>query len=99
MQVRHEDPDLEALEVSETPCAGGMSVRLVREFRRVMNLLRSVPDEREIYKYKSRHFEKLKGDREHQRSIRLCEQWRLILEIEPGELGNCLVIKEIVDYH
>ena len=64
-----------------------------------MNLIRSVPHEAELYKWKSRHFEKLKGDRQHQRSLRLLEQWRLIVEAEEREDGNCLAIKEIVNYH
>ena len=101
MQVRHDDHDLEALETSEAPCAGGMSSQLVRKFRKVMNLLRCVGDEREIYNYKSLHFEKLKGDRQHQRSVRLQDQWRLIIEIDQSasEKKNVLVIKGIENYH
>ena len=47
---------------------------------------------------KSMHFEKLKGSRSHQRSIRLNKQFRLILEIEV-EKRKVAVIIAIEDYH
>jgi len=56
-------------------------------------------DEREFYALKSLHFEKLKGDRAHQRSMRLNSQWRLILEFEEDSDGKIAVIVSIEDYH
>ena len=45
------------------------------------------------------NFEKLKGDRSHQHSIRLNLQWRLILEVEEDEAGKLIAIVGIEDYH
>ncbi len=47
----------------------------------------------------SLHYEKLKGDREGQRSMRLNDQWRLILRVTQVEPGKLVVIISIVDYH
>jgi proteic killer suppression protein len=98
MDVEHDDPDLERLE-KDPECISRHAASVVRQFRRVMLLIREVLHESELYKYSSRHFEKLKGDRRHQYSLRLDRQWRLIVEIKEGADRNCLRIIEIVDYH
>ena len=41
----------------------------------------------------------LKGARAHQRSMRLNDQWRLILEIIPGRPKNRIRVCAIEDYH
>jgi len=98
MDVEHDDPDLERLEKDECRLSRHPD-GIVRQFRRVMLLIRAVANETELYKYPSRHFEKLKGDRCHQHSLRLNDQWRLIVEIKKGPERNCLRIIEIADYH
>jgi len=45
------------------------------------------------------HFEKLKGSRAGQHSIRLNDQWKLIFRIETDTEGRLLIIVKIVDYH
>ena len=64
-----------------------------------MQVIRAAPDERTFYALKSLRFEKLKGPRAHQRSMRLNDQWRLILEIQPSTPGNIVVLIKIEDYH
>lgn len=63
-----------------------------------MQWIRAAPDERDFYRMKSLHYEKLKGKRSHQRSMRLNDQYRLILEIEEIK-GRTLVVISIEDYH
>ena len=98
MDVRHDDKELEALE-SDPEHKSGLDQSLVRRFRKVMNLVRSVQHETELYAWKGLRFKKLSGDRDHQRSLRLNDQWRLIVEIEGSDLGNICVVKGIEDYH
>ncbi len=98
MEVQHNDEELSRLE-TDIGYTGGRDKAIVRQFRRLMLLLRNVPNESELYKYPSRHFEKLKGNRKHQHSLMLNRKWRLIVEIEKRNSGNCLRIIEIVDYH
>ena len=98
MNVRHDDKELGALE-SDPEHRSVLDQSLVRQFRKVMNLVRSVQHEGELYQWKGLRFEKLGGDRDHQRSMRLNDQWRLIVEIEKGDPGNICVVKGIEDYH
>jgi proteic killer suppression protein len=98
MKVRHADKDLERLEWDST-FTGGFAKEIVRAFRKVMNFIRNAKDERDLRSMRSLNFEKLKGDRSHQYSLRLNKQWRLIVEIEEGEGGNTIVVVAIEDYH
>jgi toxin HigB-1 len=68
-------------------------------FFEVMAVIDSAPDERTLYALKSLHFEKLKGKRKHERSLRLNKQWRLIVELLKDDDGIYLLIKNIEDYH
>jgi len=98
MKVHHDDADLERLE-SDPEFTAGLDKGLVRAFCKVLNLARGVSNEVGLYKWRGLNFEKLKGKRAHQRSIRLNDQWRLIVEIEEEDDGNVLVVKGIEDYH
>ena len=81
MIVRFSNKDLERLE-SDPGHTAGLDRDVVKAFRKRMQLIRAAPDERDFYALKSLRFEKLKGARKHQRSMRLNDQWRLILELE-----------------
>lgn len=48
---------------------------------------------------KSLRFEKLKGARQKQHSMRLNDQWRLILEFEGEGTTKVVVVCGIEDYH
>jgi toxin HigB-1 len=92
------DDSLQRLE-SAPAFDGGFGHEVVRAFRKRMQMIRAARDERDFYALKSLHFEKLKGDREGQYSMRLNQQWRLILEIEKRSNSSTVVIISIVDYH
>ena len=98
MLYRHADTDLKRLE-EDPDFNAGLAENLVKAFRKRMDVIRNAPNENVIRAFKSYRFEKLKGDRRHQHSIRLNDQFRLILEIEKGDRGNVLVIIGIEDYH
>jgi len=72
---------------------------VVDAFFRRMYTIRDAADERDLYAFKTLHFERLKGQRAGQHSIRLKDQYRLILTIEEDEQGKYLQIVEIADYH
>jgi proteic killer suppression protein len=67
VEVRFADKRLDRLEVD--PGHDGGYARPV-----VTQTIRGAPDERVFYSLKSLHFEKLKGNRSHQWSMRLNEQ-------------------------
>jgi len=63
-----------------------------------MTIIGSATDERDIRAFKSLRYEALKGDRSHQGSLRLNDQWRLIFEIKKEENKYILII-EISDHY
>lgn len=98
MEVEFDDDDLDNLE-TDAQFTAGHSQEVVRAYRRRMQQIRAFRDERDFYAAKALHFEKLKGNREGQHSIRLNLQWRLILEIRAAHPYKVIGIIEIVDYH
>jgi toxin HigB-1 len=70
-------------------------------FFKVISIIDSVPNEQNLYQFKGLRFEKLKGERgkQGQHSIRLNQQWRLILTMEQDTEGNFILVIDIEDYH
>lgn len=85
-----EDPDF-------TPKRWGADA--IRAFRKKIQLLEAARDERDVRAYKALRLEKLAGDRAGTSSIRINDQYRLILRFETDDDGRILVVLELVDYH
>jgi len=98
MQFRHANKTLKKID-EDADFDGGFSLDLVKAFRKRMQAIRAAANENDLREMKSHRFEKLKGDRQGQYSIRLNDQFRLIFEIEKADGGNRLVVIEITDYH
>lgn len=98
MKVRHADPALEKLE-ADASRTEGHSPAIVKAFRNRLNFIRNCLDERDLYAWKSLRFKALQGARSHQHSIRLNDQWRLIIEFEGESPNKTAVIVSIEDYH
>ena len=66
-----------------------------------MSIIEAAESEQDLYTLKGLRFEKLSGTRgkEGQRSLRLNNQWRLIMVIEKDDQGKYILIIDIVDYH
>lgn len=97
MEVDFEDASLQRLE-ADPSFTGGFDAAIVKAFRKRMQFIRAALDERAFYAMKSLHYEKLKGDRDGQSSMRLNDQWRLILRIERVAEKHVVIIS-IADYH
>lgn len=98
MELTFQEEYLARLE-SDPHCSGGHSPGVVKAFRKRVQLIRNAPDERDFYALRSLHFEKLKGERSHQHSMRLNDQWRLILELHGEAPNKTVVVVSIEDYH
>ena len=72
---------------------------VVKGFFRVMAIIRSARDERDFRALRSLNYEALQGQRRHQNSLRLNQQWRLIVERHEDEDGRLLWVIDIEDYH
>jgi proteic killer suppression protein len=98
LKVEFRNPDLQRLEVDRSYSAG-YPPEAVKKFRMRMQAIRAATNERDLYQLASWHFKRLKGDMAHLRSIRLNDQWRLIVEIKDTKPSNTIVIVAIVDPH
>jgi proteic killer suppression protein len=98
MEVDFDDDRLVRLEIDGGYDAG-YERAIVRGFRKLMQIIRSAPDERDFYALKGLHFEKLEGDRSHERSMKINKQWRLILELRGEAPNKRVLVKAIEDYH
>jgi len=91
--------DLDRLEIDGT-CSAGLSQALVKAYRNKLNIIRQANDERDLYNLKSLRFKKLEGKRKHQHSMRLNDQYRLIVElVERDQKRKAVKIVEVTDYH
>jgi proteic killer suppression protein len=98
MDVDFEDASLRRLE-ADPGFTGGYDAAIVKAYRKRMQLIRAAVDERAFYAMKSLHYEKLKGGRDGQSSMRLNDQRRLLLRVRQDKDGKTIVIISIIDYH
>ena len=98
MDFEFADDDLERMYYDEN-AEGGDPGGIVKRFRKVMSWIDGAADERDLYELKSLHFEKLKGKRKHQRSLKINDQWRLIVEIVGEHPQKRIRVIGIEDYH
>jgi len=98
MEFKFADKDLDRL-YTDPRFTGGFPAAVVSMFRKRMQLIRDAPDERDFYQLKSLHYEKLKGERSHQRSMRLNDQYRLVVELRSDGDEKLVYVVQIEDYH
>ena len=97
MDIDFRDENLDHIKVKASFTAG-FDKAIVKGYRKRMQAIRAAKDERDLYAVKGNHFEKLKGNRAHQHSLRINDQWRLVVEIQPGNPKNTVTVVSIEDY-
>jgi len=98
MRFRFRTKSLQLLYTSEAN-SQKLPTEVVESFFEVMAIISGAKDERDLRVLKGLRLEKLKGRRKSQHSMRLNQQWRLIVVFEKGADGTIVVVLEIVDYH
>ncbi|MCX6844560.1 MAG: type II toxin-antitoxin system RelE/ParE family toxin [candidate division WOR-3 bacterium] len=98
MDVLFADRILQKLETGGD-AAARWSPGIVRAFRKTVHVVRQAVDERDLRNLRSLHFEKLKGKRSHQCSMRLNDQYRLIVELNREGARKQVTVIGIEDYH
>ena len=90
-----------ALALIETDQAGKtrLSVAIIKSARRKLTIFRAAPDERSLRNWKSLNYEKLKGGRDGQRSVRLNDQFRMVFTLDDETKPPTITILSIEDYH
>jgi proteic killer suppression protein len=98
MDPEFADDDLDRLE-TDAKFTGGYAQAVVRGFRKALQAIRSATDLRDLYSTRGFRMERLQGKRQHQHSMRINGQWRLIIEvIEKGPTKKIKIVR-IEDYH
>ena len=98
MILKFKDRNLQRL-AEDSSYSGSYSPPVITSFRKKIQIIEAATDERDLYGLKSLHFEKLKGDRKGQYSIRLNKQWRLILSMVKDINNKIVLVISIEDYH
>lgn len=99
MRIGFEDDDLQQLYTDPDVHEPRLGPDLTKQFRKKMGLLVAATDERDLYSLRGLHLEKLAGTRAGQHSIRLNDQFRLILRFETDDDGRIVIVVELTDYH
>ncbi len=86
MDVEFDDPRLDRLE-TDPNFTGDWAPAIVRGFRKVLNAIRNAEDERDLRNMRGLRFKSRKPPNAHQHSLRINDQWRLIVELR-GAGGN-----------
>jgi proteic killer suppression protein len=98
MEIAFADDSLASF-ASDDVGASKLPIAVIRSARRKITMLRAAPDDRTLRNWKGLHYEKLKGDRCGQRSIRLNERYRLVFEMDNDSDPKKVTILAIEDYH
>ncbi len=98
MDIVFADPILALI---ETEAAGQtkLPVPVIKSVRRKLTVIRAAPDDRALRNWKSLHYEKLKGDRDGYRSIRVNEKYRIVFSLDEDTKPPTVTIIAIEDYH
>jgi proteic killer suppression protein len=99
MEVLYADERLAVVETDRAAIETKLPVSVIAAYRRKLVVIRAAPDERTLRNWKSLHYEKLHGDREGQRSIRINDQWRMVFTINTDRQPNRITVLAIQDYH
>ena len=86
MQFQFSNPNLEALYTKGASEKSKFSPDTVRQFMRVMQIIRCARDARDLRAFSGRRFEDLERDTEGSYSMRLNDQSRLVFTIRDGIL-------------
>ena len=98
MRVEFGNRNLARLE-TDSSYLMGLSPQLARSYRKVLNQIRAATDEGIFRNSRALKFERLRGQRQHQHSMRLNVQFRLIVELEGEGPNKTVKIVGIEDYH
>ncbi len=98
MDVYFSDPKLAAIE-TEDAAQTKLPVPVIKSARRKLTVIRAATDERTLREWKSLHYEKLQGEMEGYRSIRVNDKYRMVFSIDTTTQPNAVTIISVEDYH
>src|SRR5271155_2549091 len=99
MDVEYRDKQQLALAESDRATEIKLPVAVINSLRQKLVVIHAALDDRVLRNWKSLHYEKLEGDKEGQRSIRLNNKWRLVFELDLQCKPSRMTILAVEDYH
>lgn len=95
------DNKLEKLYTNDSgPYKKKYSEAIINKFFDVLGILDAVPNEQYLYRFKGLHYEDLKGPRKGTKSMRLNDQWRIVVQLaEENDDDPYFIVLGIEDYH
>ncbi len=99
MHVVFEDDDLRRLAEDASFAPKRWGADIIKAYRKKIQVLRAATDERDLHAMRSLRLEQLKGNRAGTSSIRLNDQFRLIIRFKTNDEGRMVIVIEMVDYH
>ena len=99
MRIVFEDDDLRRLAEDASYAPRRWGADIIKAYRKKIQVLRAATDERDLYALRSLHLEQLKGNRAGSSSIRLNDQFRLVIKFRTDDEGRMVIVIEMVDYH
>lgn len=98
LRVEYHDEVLRRVAEELSYAPKGWDPTVIRSYRKKVQIIAAARDERDLYGIRGLRMEKLKGDRLGQTSMRLNDQFRLILTFKTDR-NRVAVLLEVVDYH
>lgn len=99
MQIEYGDEDLRRLAEEPDFAPRQWSRDVIRAYRKKIQLLGAAKDERDLRQLRGLRLKELSGTRTGTSSIRLNDQYRLILRFRTDPEGRIVIVLELVDYH
>jgi proteic killer suppression protein len=99
MRIEYGDDDLRRLAEDPDCRPRRLGRDVIVAYRKKIQILDAAKDERDLLAMRSLRLEQLAGDRAGTCSIRLNDQFRLILTFYTDDDGRVVVVLELVDYH
>ena len=98
MEVIFASEELQRL-AAEKRYTARLPTAVVRAYRKRLQAIWAANDERDLGAVRGNRFEKMKGSRSHQYSLRLNDQYRLIVELVRAASRTKIRLVAIEDYH
>jgi proteic killer suppression protein len=99
MKVVFRSPRLALVRTDSAAADTGLPVQVIASVQKKLGFLEAAKDERDLRNWKSLNYEKLKGDRDGQRSIRVNKQWRIVFALDETSFPPTIEIIDFEDYH
>ena len=98
MRIRFATKGLERL-ATDIKYTHGLGPDIVRAYRKAIGFIEQCSDERDLRAIRGYRLKQLEGNRQDECSLRLNDQWRLILQFVRDSDGKLVLIINVEDYH